>query len=162
MLSILSDASLFSHTKCAGPTIAPTGTICILSACLWTQMNPSTQSAQQCGSWYFVGITIAYSYGWGHNTHYWLFMHLLETVDIVVLEGRCSGNWRIWFGGVLLRYNTEEEGTQPWKELSMSLSIYWTQKFWDSGMISWLAVVYSTVQSSPRRSTDLGEWYGWR
>jgi hypothetical protein len=33
---------------------------------------------------------------------------------------------------------------------------------WDSGMIPWLALVYFTLQSSPRRSTEVGLWNGWR
>jgi len=156
MLSILADAAVFSHTKCAGPTIAPTGTICILSLCLTTLMNPSTQSSQPCGSLYFVGITTTYSWGWGRNMHCLVFLHLVEKVDIHFPAATHSWNWRIWFGGVHLKYNTGKEGTRPWKVLSRSLSVYWTQMLYDSGMIPWLASVHSTLQSSPRCSTDVG------
>jgi len=162
MLSILSDAAWFSRTKCAGSTIAPTGTICILSVCLTTRMNPSTQLAQPCWSLYFVGITTTYSWGWWRNIHCWVCLHLLEKVDIDFPAGRHSWNWRIWFGGVQLKYNTWKEGTRPWKVLSRSLSVFWTQMVRDSGMIPWLASVYSTLQSSPRRSTDVGQWHGWQ
>ena len=109
MLSILSDAALFCRTKCAGPTIAPTGTRCILSVCLTTWMNPSTQSAQSWGSLYFVGITTAYSSDWGRNVHCWVFFHLLENVHIVFPAGMHSWNWWIWFSGVQLKYIQEEK-----------------------------------------------------
>jgi len=161
MVSILSGAA-FSRTKRAGPTIALTGTICILSVCLTTRMNPSTQSAQPYGSLYFVGITTAYSQAWGCNIHCWVFLHLLEKFDIVFPAGRCIWNCRIWFGGVQLKYNTGKEGILPWKVLSRSLSTYWIQMIWDPGMIPWLASLYSTLQSSPRCSTDVGQWNGWR
>ena len=32
---------------------------------------------------------------------------------------------------------------------------------WASGMITWLGLVYSTLQSSPRRSLEVGLWNGW-
>jgi len=143
MLSILSDAALFSCTKCAGPTIAPTGKICMISVCFTIRMNSSIQSAQPCGALYFVGITTAYFWGRGCTIHCWVYLHLLEKVDIVFLAGRHSWNWRIWFGGVQLKYNIGKEGRRPWKVLSRSLSVYWTQMVWDSGMISWLASVDS-------------------
>ena len=162
MLLILSDAALFSCTKCAGPTIAPKGTICILSVCLTTRMNPPTEAAQPCGSLYFVGITTTYSWGWGHNIHCWVVLHLLENMDIDFPADRYSWNRRIWFGGDQLKYNTGKEGTRPWKMLSRSLSIHWTQMLLDSGMIPWMAFIYCTLQSSPWRSTDIGQWYGWR
>jgi len=155
----------FSSTKCAGPTIAPTGTRCILFVCLTTQMNPSTQSAKQWRSLYFVGITTAYSWTWGRNTHYCVFWHVLEKVDNGFPAGRRSWNSRIWSGGVQLKYNTEKAGIRPWKMLSRlfsSLFVYLTQMLWALGMISWLALVYSTLQSSPRHSTDIGQWNGWR
>jgi len=155
----------FSRTKCAGPTIAPTGTICILFICLTTWMNPSTQSAQPWRSLNFVGITAAYSWGWGRNTHCWVVCHLLEKLDNAFPAGRRSRNWRIWFGGVQEKYSTGREGTHPWKVLSRSFSslcVYWTQMLWDPGMIPWLALVYSTLQSSPRRSTEVGLWNGWQ
>jgi len=155
----------FSHTKCARPTIAPMGTICILFVCLTTQMNPSTQSAQPWRSLYFVGITTAYSWTWGRNTHCWMILHLLAKVDIAFPAGKCSWNWRIWFGGVQLKYNTGKQGIRPWKGLSRSFSslcVYRTQMLLASGMIPWLALVYSTLQSSPRRSTEVGVWNGCR
>ena len=85
----------FSRTKCAGPTIAPMGTICILFVCLTTRMNPSTESAQPWRSLYFVGITTTYSWALGRNTHCWVILHLLEMVDIAFPAGRRSWNWRI-------------------------------------------------------------------
>jgi len=142
----------FSHLKCAGPTIAPMGTICILFVCLTTRMNPLTQSSPPWRSCNFVEITTVYSWAWGRNTHGWVFLHLLENVDIALPAGRCSWNWRIWFCGVQLKYNTGKEGIRPWKVLSRSLPslcVYWTQMWWASGMIPWLALVYSTLQSSP-------------
>jgi len=160
MLSILSDAA-FSRTKCASSTIALTGKISILSICLATRMNLSTQSAQPCGSLYIVGITTAYSWAWGCNIHFWVCLHLLGKIDIVFPGGMHSWNWRILFGGVQLEYYTEREETPPWKVLSRSLSVYWTQMLWDSGRIPWLALVYSILQSSPRCSTDVGQWNGW-
>jgi hypothetical protein len=42
-----------------------------------------------------------------------------------------------------------------------SLWMYWTEMLWNSGMISLLASVYSTLQFSPRHSTDVGQWNGW-
>jgi len=154
----------FPSTKCAGPTIAPTGTICILFICLTTRMNPSTQSAPPWRSLNFVGITTAYSWAWGHITHCWVFLHLLENVNIALPAGRRSWNGRIWFGGVQLKYNTGKQGIRHWKVLSRSFSslwIYWTQMLWASGMTPWLALVYSTLQSRPRRSTEVGLWNGW-
>jgi len=99
MLSILSD-SAFSHTKCAGPTIALTGTICILSVRLTTQMNPSTRSAQLCRSLYYVRITSTYSWAWGCNIHWGVFVHLIEKFDIIFPAGRCSWKCRIWLGEI--------------------------------------------------------------
>jgi hypothetical protein len=143
-------------------TIDSTGILCIISICLTTRMNPSTQSAQPCRSLYFVGITTAYSWIWGRNIHCWVFLHPSEKVDIVFRAGRRSWYWRIWFCGVQQMYHTEKVGTRPWKLLSRSVSVYWTQILWDSGMIPWLALVYSTLQSSPRRSTDVRQWNSWR
>jgi len=157
------DAAL-SHTKCTGPTIAPTGTICILFVCLTTQMNPSIQSAQPWKSLNFVGITTAYSWAWGCNTHCWVLLHLLEKANIAFPAGRRSWNRRIWFGGVQLKNNTGKDGIRPWKVLLRSFSslcVYWTQMLWASGMIPWLALGFSTLQSSPRRSTEVGLWNGW-
>jgi hypothetical protein len=33
---------------------------------------------------------------------------------------------------------------------------------WASGMIPWLALEYSTLQSSPRWLTEVGLWNGWQ
>jgi len=159
MLSILCDTA-FSGTKCAGPTIAPAGTIRILSVCLTTPMNLSTQFAQQCGSLYFVGITTAYSWAWGCNINCWVFLHLIEKVDIILPVGRYSWNRRIWCGGVQLKYITGKEGTRLSKVLSRLLCIYWTQMLKDSGMIPWLASVYSTLEPSPSPLQDVGQWNG--
>jgi len=161
---MLPDAA-FSRTKCASPTIAPTGRICILFVCLTTRMNPSTQSGQRWRSLYFVVITTTHSWAWGRNTHRWVVWHLLEKVDNAFPAGRCCWNWRIWFGGVQLKYNTGKEGICPWKVLSRSFSslcVYWTKMLWAFGMIPWLALVYSTLQSSPRHSTEVGLWNGGR
>jgi len=161
---MLPDAA-FSRTNCAGRTIAPMGSICILFVCLTTPMSWSTQSAQPWRSLNFVAITTAYSWGWGHSTHRWVCLHLLEKVDFDLPAGRPSWIWRILFGGVQIKYNTGKEAIRPWKVLSRSFSslcIYWTQMLWASGMIPWLALVFSTLQSSPRRSTDVGLWNSWR
>jgi len=155
----------FSCTKCACPTITPMGTICILLVCLTTRINPSTQSAQLWSSFYFVGITTAYSWAWGHNIHCCVFWHLLEKVNNASQAGRGAWNWRIWFSGAQLEYTTGEEGIRPLKVLSRSFSslcVYWTQILWASGMIPWLALVYSTMQSSPRHLSDVGQWNGWQ
>jgi len=157
------DAAFF-WTKCASPSIAPMGTLCIIFICLTTWMNPSTQSAQPWRSLNFVGISTLYSWAWAQDTHRWVFLHLLQMVDIAFPAGKRSSNWRIWFGGVPLTNNTRKEGISPWKVLSRSFSslfVYWTQMSWASGMIPWLALVYSTLQSSPRRSTEVGLWNGW-
>ena len=155
----------FSRTKCAGPTIAPMHTICILFVCLTTWTNLSTQSAQSWRALNFVGITTTYSWAWGRNTHCWVFMLLIEKVDNVFPAGRRSWNWGIWLGEVLLKYNTGKQEIQPWKVLSRSFSslcIYCTQMLWASGMNPWLALVYSTLRSSPRRTTEVGLWNGSR
>ena len=141
---MLSDAT-FSRTKCARPTIAATGTICIILVCLTTRMNQSIQSAQPCRSLYFVDTTTAYFWTWGCTIHCWVFLHQLEKIDIVFPAARCTWNWRIWFSGVQQEYNTGREGTRSWKVLSRSLSVYWTQMSWESVMIPWLALVYSTL-----------------
>jgi len=157
-------AAAISRTKCAGTTIAATGAICILFVCLTIRINPSTPSAQPWECLNFVGITTTYSWAWGCNTHCWVFLRLLENVDIAVPAGRLFWNWMIWFGGVQLKYNTGKEGIYPWKVISRSFSslcVYWTQMLWASGMTTWLALVYSTLQSSPRRSTEVGLWNGW-
>jgi len=71
----------FSCTKGVGPTIAATGTICIVFVCLTTQMDLLIQSAQPWGSLNFVVITTAYYWTWGHNTHCWICLHLVERVN---------------------------------------------------------------------------------
>jgi len=154
----------FSHTKCVGPTITPTGSICIIFVCWTPRMNPSTQSAQSRRSMYFVGITTAYYSAWRLTTQWWVFLHLFEPVNNASLLGRCSWNHTIWFSGVYQRYNTGKEGICPWKVLLRSFSslcLYWTQILWASCMIPWLALVYSTLQYSPRCSTDISLWNGW-
>jgi len=156
--------AVFSSTKCPGPTIASTGTICIVFVCLTTQMHPSIQSAQPWRCLNFVRITTAYSWAWGHNTPRWVIRQRLEKVDNAFLAGRYSCNLSIWFSGVHLKYNTSQGGIPPRKVLSRSFSSlceYWTQMLWASGMIPWLALVCSTLQSSPRRSTEVGLWNGW-
>ena len=158
-----SDAA-FSLTKCAGSTIAPTGTIFMVFICLTTRMNPSTQSAQPWWALNLVGITTAYAWACGRNIHCWVFLHLLENIDIALQAGKRRLNWTIWFGRVQLKYNTGKEGICPWKVLSRSFSslcVYWTQMLWALGMTPWLALVYSTLQSSPRCSTEVGLWNGW-
>jgi len=131
---------------------------------LTTRMNLSKQSAQQYGSLYFVGITTTYSWAWGCNTHCWVFWHHLENVNFAFPAGSHSCNWRIWFGGVQEKYITWKEGIHPCKVSSWSCSspcIYWTKMLWASGMIPWLVFIYSTSQSSPRQSTEIGLWSGW-
>jgi len=126
--------------------------------------EPLTYSAQPWKSLQFVGITTVYSWAWGRNTQCRVFLHLLERFDNAFLAGRHSWDGGIWFGGVQGKYNTEREGTCPWKvlpRLFSSLCIFWPQMFWSSGMIPWLALVYSTSQSSPRCSTEVGFWNGW-
>jgi len=160
---MLPDAA-FSSTTCASLTIAPTSTICISVICFTTRTNPSTQSTQQWRSLYIIQITTTYSWAWGQHTHCWVFLHLLDKVNIAFPAGQCSWYWRIWFGGVQLKCNTGKEGIRPWKVLSRSFSslcISWTLMLWASGMIPWLALVYSTLQSSPRPSTEVGLWNGW-
>ena len=125
-------------------------------------MNQSKTSAQPCGSLYFVGITTTYPWASGCNMHCGVFLRILEKVNIVLPVGRCSWNWRIWFGSVQLRYSTGNDGTPPSKMLLSSVSLYWTHMLWDSGMIPWLALVYSILQSSPRHSTAKGQWNGLR
>ena len=129
-----------------------------------TRINPSTQSGQPCNCWYIVGITTVYPWAWGRNTPHWVLLHLLEKVDKAFLAGKRSWNWKIWFGGVQLKYNTGKEGIHPWKVLSRSFSslcVYWTLLLWASSMIPWLALVYSTLPSSLRRSTEVGLWNDW-
>jgi hypothetical protein len=46
--------------------------------------------------------------------------------------------------------------------LSWSLSLHWIQMPWDSGILPWLTLVNSTVQSCPRWSTGVGWWNGWQ
>jgi len=159
-LSILSEAALL-RTKCGGATIDPPGTIYILLVDLITWMNVLIHSSELCGSLYFVGITTAYSWGSELNTDCWV-LHHGDNVNIVLPACKSLWNWQIWFGGVHLTYSTAKERTLPWKVLSRSLAVYWTQMSWDSGMIPWLALVYSTLQSSPRCSTHIGQWNGWR
>ena len=154
----------FPRTKCAGPTLARTGTRCILFVCLTTQMNPSTQSAQPWRSLNFVGITTAYYWSWGRNTHCWVSFHLVENVHTALPAGRRSWHWRIWFGGVQLKNITGKQGIPRREVLSRSFSslcVCRTQMLWSSGIIPWLASVYSALQSSPRRSTEVGLWNGW-
>jgi len=161
---MLPDAA-FSPTTCAGPTTAPTDTTWSVFVCLTTRMNPSTELAQPWRSLYYVGITTAYSWAWWRNTHRCVFCHLLAKDDNAFPAGRHSWNWRIRLGWVQLKYNTGTEEIRPWKVLLRSFSslcVYWTQMSWASGMIRWLALVYSTLQSSPRHSTDVGQWNGWR
>jgi len=72
--------------------------------------------------------------------------------------GRRFWNSRICFGRVQLKNNTGKQRTLPLKVLSRLLSIYWTQMLWNLGVIPLLAVLYSRVQSSPRRSIDIEQW----
>jgi len=126
---------------------------------------PSTQSAQQCWSLYFVGLTTSYSWAWGCNIHCWVFLHILEMVDIIIQVGRCSCNWTIWLSGVQLKCHIGKEATWPWKVLLRSfspLSVYWILMVWNSVMIPLLALVYSILQSSPKCSTDIAQWNGWQ
>jgi len=80
----------FSHTKPTGPTIAPTDIICIIFVCFTTRMNLLTQSTQPSRSLKFVGITTTYSWAWGRNTNGWVFLHLLENVDITLWAAGAS------------------------------------------------------------------------
>jgi len=159
MLSMISDDA-FSHTNCARLMIAPTSTICILSVCLRCGWTRQEHSAPQCKSSYLVGITTLYSWASGHNIHCGVFWHLWEKVNIVFPAGRHSWHWRIWSGGVQRKNNTGKEGTGPWKVLSRSLSVYWTQMLSDSRISPWFALVYSMLESYPRCSTDVGQWNG--
>jgi len=155
----------FSCTKFAGLAIATKRTICILVICLTTRMHLSTRSAQPWISLYLVRMTIAYSWARGRNTHCWVFLHLFEMVNIAFLAGWHYWNWRIWFSGVQPKYMTGKERICPWKVLSRSFSslcVFCTQMSWASDMILLLALVYSTLQWSPRRSTEVLFWNGWR
>lgn len=76
-LSILSNVA-FSHTNCAGSTVASMGTVCIVSVRLRMWMNPSIQSAQAGGSVYLVRNTTTYSWDWGCNIYLWVFLHLMK------------------------------------------------------------------------------------
>jgi hypothetical protein len=78
----------FSCTKVACPTIAPMGTICILFITVITWMNPSIQSAYTWRSVNWVGLTTAFTWAWGYNTHHWVYLHLLERIDISLPAGR--------------------------------------------------------------------------
>jgi hypothetical protein len=160
MLSILSDAT-FSRTRCGGPIVAATGTQCILSVSLTTEMNPSTQSAQPCRPLYCVGITTASGSAWGRNIYWTVFSHLLDQVSTVFPPGRRSCNSGIRFCGVQLQYITGNEGTRPWKVAWRSLSVYCTQMLRDFDVIASLAFASCTSQSSPRGSTHVGQWRGW-
>jgi len=154
----------FTCTKCAGPTIAPTVTICISVVRLTARIIPLKQSAEPWTSLYFVGISTVYSWAWGHNTYCWVFLHLIEKVDNDFLAGGRVWHWKIWCSRVQLKYITGKEWIGPWKVLSRSFSslcIYWTQMLFASGMIPWLALEYSTLQSSSRCSTEVGLWNGW-
>jgi len=124
--------------------------------------EPINTISQPCRLLYFDWITTAYSWGWGHYFHWWDFLQCWEKVAIMFPAGSRSWHWSVWLGGVQLKYTEGQEGTRPWKVLSRSLSVYWTQMLWDSGMIPWFALVYSTWQSGPRRSTDVRQWNGWR
>jgi hypothetical protein len=44
--------------------------------------------------------------------------------------------------------------------LSKSLPVCWIQILWDWSIIPWLALVYSTLQSSPKCCRDVGQWNG--
>jgi len=155
----------FPCTNCAGPTIALMGTICILFFCFTSQLNPSALSAQPWRSLNFNGIATAYSGTWGCITHCWVFFHYLQKVDIAYPAARRPWYCRIWFGRVQLKYDTRKEGILHWKVLLRSFSslcIYWTQMLWALDMIPQLALVYWTLQSSSRRSTDVGQWNRWQ
>jgi len=136
-----------------------------LFVCWTTWINQSTRLTQQSTPLNFVGITTTYSWAWGYNTHSWIFLHLWEDVNIALSARRLSWNWRIWFSGVLLKYNKGKELILPWKVLWRSFSsfcVYWTQMLGASAIFPWLALVYSTLQSSPRCSTEVGQWNDWR
>jgi len=160
----MSPNAAFSFTKCASPTIAIMGTICILLICLTTQMNLSIHSARPSRSLRFIGITTTDFLPWEHNTHCWVFLHRLEKVNIAFLASRHFRHWSIWFNGVQLKYNIGTKGICPWKvllRLFSSLCIYWTQMLWASGKIPWLAFIYSTLQSSPKCSPEVGLLNRW-
>lgn len=122
---------------------------------------------------YSVGITTVHSGAWGCYTHCWVFLHLFAMDNFVFLAGRSSWYWRIRFGAVPLMYNSGTEETWYWKVLLQSwysLLVCWTQLFWHSGMITWLALAYCALQWSSRCSIEVGlrnvwQWYNspfWR
>ena len=97
-------AAAFSHTKCADPTITPTGTICMVFVCLTTRMNPSTQSA--------------------HHEDLWALLELLprnlELEDVIPsAESSCTS----WKRSILLcrRAGAPEIGGSDWVESSWSI-----------------------------------------
>jgi len=153
----------FSRTKCAGPTCAPTGTICILFVSLTTRMNLSTQSAQPWRSLNFVGITTAYSWGWGRNIHCWVVWHHLKKVDNAFPAGRRSWNWRIWFSGVQLRYST-------WKRRNSSLEsvievILFTLRILDPDVMRFrhdplvgIGIIYLAIKSQTLNRSRVVKW----
>jgi hypothetical protein len=156
MQSILSDTA-FSHTTCTSPTISPIGSFCIISLCLTTRINPSTQSAEICGSMYCVGIAAAYSWIWRCNIHCYVFVNLWEMVNIGILAGISSRNWRIWSRWVQLKYNAGKEQTRPRKVFLRSRCVYWTHMLWDSVTIHSLASVDIRLQI---QSQTLNWWSG--
>jgi len=161
MLSILANAAL-SRTKCAGPTIALRATLCNWSICLTTWMSASTASAQQCGSFYFVGITTVYSWTWCHNIHSWVFFYLFRNG-----WHHFSSRQTLLELEHLIRLSSAKVENREWRNLALEGVILVTfhilgQMLWNSDMIPRLALVYFAFQSNRRHSTDVGQQHGWR
>jgi len=118
-------------------------------------ISPNIQIIELCWNHHHVLFSL--------GTKYHLLSFLAPPNEAIVfsLAGSCSWNWSIWFSRVRLKYNKGKDDTWPWTVLSTSHSVYWTLMLSVSGMIPWLALVYSTLLSSPRCSTDVGQWNGW-
>jgi len=88
-------------------------TRCISLVCFTTRIQLSTQWAKQWDLLFSMGIPTAYTCAWGYNIHYCIFLHLVEKVNIILLAGSQSSNWRISISGVQQRDRTAK------KELSL-------------------------------------------
>jgi len=153
--------SALSGTRCTSPTIARMGRICITLVSSTIQMNTSIHSVTPCRILYIVEITILFSWAWDSNINGWVFLQCWEKDDVIFPASRHSSIWIIEFCVVLLKYNTNREGSHPWKDVSWSFSslcVYSTSMLWYLGTTPWLALVYSLLQLSPRSRIPVELW----
>jgi len=141
---------------------------------LWQVLYASSHSVWQLG-W-------TRQYNQTNHADLWTLLesplHILELEDVIsIVESSCTilkrpimffvqaGNPEIGGSGSA---ESTESTIQEIIELGLGrcyqgyFPYIQTQMLCDSGIIPWFVSLYCTLQSIPRRSTDVGQWNGWR